>query len=490
MKLLRLCLLLMLSVPCFSQQSPNESPSCPQSFGPITITTSGTPISVPNNCGALVANNEEVISGSPASMSVVYAGCFSTASPCTTITTNTSTTSITVPISVQVVYKYFLVTPTWSGGTNVAFKLSSFITGAVNPSGGGGGSGTVNTGTANQIATYASNGTAVSGDSLLTDNGSLLNYTGTGGIESLLLSLLGATSGTFTMIPPAVAGNAANPVVLSNSVQVPSGAVYQIGNDTGLSRDSAGVIDCGNAAAGNKSCTFQPTIVNAQTGYQIGGAATSGHYLRGNGTNYVDSTIQAADLPAILNPTTGFEIGGAAASGHYLRGNGTNYVDNTIQLADLPTINSTKVDSSIATPTSVATAIAAASGLFEGGWASSTPTGTQFFSAAARQGVLTAGAVSNFAIIARAITITSLFANVSAAEGAAATIAITLDTCTTSTCGATATTLATCTIGNSASVCSATGLSVAITAGQLIVMQTVQTGTGTAQVGGVGFTYN
>ncbi len=39
-------------------------------------------------------------------------------------------------------------------------------------------------------------------------------------------------------------------------------------------------------------------LVNAATGFQIGGAAASGHYLRGNATNYVDSTIQSGDLPA------------------------------------------------------------------------------------------------------------------------------------------------------------------------------------------------
>ncbi len=56
--------------------------------------------------------------------------------------------------------------------------------------GGGGGSGTVNTGTTAQVAMYAGNGTAVSGDSALTDNGTTLNYTGSGGVT--------ASSGTFS----------------------------------------------------------------------------------------------------------------------------------------------------------------------------------------------------------------------------------------------------------------------------------------------------
>lgn len=38
-------------------------------------------------------------------------------------------------------------------------------------------------------------------------------------------------------------------------------------------------------------------LFNAATGFQISGAAPTGHYPRGNGTDYVDSAIQAGDLP-------------------------------------------------------------------------------------------------------------------------------------------------------------------------------------------------
>jgi hypothetical protein len=55
---------------------------------------------------------------------------------------------------------------------------------------GGSGSGTVNSGTALQVAVYPGNGAAVSGDSSLTDSGTTLNYGGSGGIS--------AAAGTFT----------------------------------------------------------------------------------------------------------------------------------------------------------------------------------------------------------------------------------------------------------------------------------------------------
>jgi hypothetical protein len=55
---------------------------------------------------------------------------------------------------------------------------------------GGDGSGTVNSGTASQLAFYSGSGTAVSGDSALTDTGTTLNYSGSGGIS--------AAAGTFS----------------------------------------------------------------------------------------------------------------------------------------------------------------------------------------------------------------------------------------------------------------------------------------------------
>ena len=57
-------------------------------------------------------------------------------------------------------------------------------TGADCGSGGGGGSGVVNSGATSQVAMYSGSGTTVSGDSSLTDNGTTLNYIGSGGISA------------------------------------------------------------------------------------------------------------------------------------------------------------------------------------------------------------------------------------------------------------------------------------------------------------------
>ena len=63
-------------------------------------------------------------------------------------------------------------------------------TGADCGSGSGSGSVTVNTGATSQVALYSGNGTALGGDSALTDNGTTMNYSGPGGIT--------AASGTFS----------------------------------------------------------------------------------------------------------------------------------------------------------------------------------------------------------------------------------------------------------------------------------------------------
>lgn len=72
------------------------------------------------------------------------------------------------------------------------------------------GSGTVNGGTANQVALYATTGNTVSGDTLLIDNGTTLSYGGTGGITSPGAISSGAT-------PPTSCGSATGCVALTDA---------------------------------------------------------------------------------------------------------------------------------------------------------------------------------------------------------------------------------------------------------------------------------
>jgi hypothetical protein len=82
-------------------------------------------------------------------------------------------------------------------------------------------------------------------------------------------------------------------------------------------------------------------ILNLITGLQINTAAPSGHYPRGNGTNYVDGTIQTGDLPSALTPSS------------IVVNSGTNVVYRCTVAGTLPvgalTINSANCGTAVAT---------------------------------------------------------------------------------------------------------------------------------------------
>lgn len=79
---------------------------------------------------------------------------------------------------------------TGSGSQCLHVSATGVVSGTGADCGAGSGSGTVNSGTASQVAMYSGSGTAVSGDATLSDNGTTLNYSGSGGIA--------AATGTFS----------------------------------------------------------------------------------------------------------------------------------------------------------------------------------------------------------------------------------------------------------------------------------------------------
>lgn len=70
-------------------------------------------------------------------------------------------------------------------------------------------------------------------------------------------------------------------------LRMPSAGLIAWNGDTGLSRDAAGIVDCGNGTAGSKSCTFNATAINlggVPVIAPISGAVTSATGGSGTGT--------------------------------------------------------------------------------------------------------------------------------------------------------------------------------------------------------------
>ena len=119
-------------------------------------------------------------------------------------------------------------------------------------------------------------------------------------------------------------------------------------NTTGTASNVTGTVALANGGSGQ---TTAQLAMNA-----FAGAVTSGSYLRGNGTNVVMSTIQAADVPTLNQNTTGtasnvtgtiaIANGGTSltttpTNGQLLIGNGTNYTLSTLTAGSNITITNT-----------------------------------------------------------------------------------------------------------------------------------------------------
>jgi fibronectin-binding autotransporter adhesin len=139
---------------------------------------------------------------------------------------------------------------------------------------------------------------------LLTNNLNVSN----GGTGTNTLTANGILFGNGTSAVQATSA-AANSILATNGSNVPSltqtipSAVQDNITRTGAILSGSIASGFGSIFTGNSittSTTIQGATVNATTGFQIGGAASSGHYLRGNGTNYVDSALLAGDISGTL----------------------------------------------------------------------------------------------------------------------------------------------------------------------------------------------
>jgi fibronectin-binding autotransporter adhesin len=195
--------------------------------------------------------------------------------------------------------------------------------------------GTVSFGTAPTFPSGSVSNTELAHSTIgVTSTGSTLTVTGSpislGSTGNVDLNLTTANTWTAQIavqknaiaITPTNAYIASNTTVSTNSVKVQMSPSYEMGAHVwGNGADSimtwhiynlptsAAVptsiieFDEGNVAGGlsKEFSMSNGGVFSAATGYSINFAnATSGHYLRGNGANYVDGTIQSGDLPSSL----------------------------------------------------------------------------------------------------------------------------------------------------------------------------------------------
>ena len=112
----------------------------------------------------------------------------------------------------------------------------------------------------------------------------------------------------------------ATTITSGGSVTIPAGQTLDWSTDTGLSRLGGGWIGVGDGTQGSYSGTLKTTIINAVTGFQINGGASSGYVLRGNATNFVSAQLAFSDL---ASGQAGLAQGGTAVDNTSIT---TNYV--------------------------------------------------------------------------------------------------------------------------------------------------------------------
>ena len=166
--------------------------------------------------------------------------------------------------------------------------------------GSGGGSGTVANASASQVAMYSANGTVVSGDSSLTDSGTLLSYSGAGGISASTFQ--GTGSGAFL---ETTVDQTTTPASLP-----PNQSTSYYSYDGQL---------CAVSPAGQVSCTeVDSALVHASGNETIGGNKTLTGALNGTSANFTGNLTVGGQIIgtgpwAAVGPVPGLSITPAAS---------------------------------------------------------------------------------------------------------------------------------------------------------------------------------
>ncbi len=109
---------------------------------------------------------------------------------------------------------------------------------------------------------------------------------------------------------------------------------FEVGTSAGIQK---GVVGFRRVATNGRGIIFLASNNTNDNTTNVSYSDAVLYVFPGSGVGIGSTTDPLA--AGVLNVGTGYRVGNAAASGNYLRGNGTNFVSNTIQAADVPTLN-------------------------------------------------------------------------------------------------------------------------------------------------------
>ena len=170
--------------------------------------------------------------------------------------------------------------------------------------------------------TSVAHGSPNSYSDLIAEGNTLRFQTGTASMSERMRIDNAGKVGIGTTSPVEILDVNGNENLAGNLVFKTAASIFSSGYSSSLTIDAAPLL-LNSASSGNVGIgTVSPGatldvngVVNTSTGYRMAGAAASGNYLRGNGTNFVSSALQAADVAAVVGAVPSLTLGTSNTSG-------------------------------------------------------------------------------------------------------------------------------------------------------------------------------